>query len=214
MGQASFVMFAAAVPAVLAVAGAFAQEPGTQAAPPMTGPVLAAPPTPNATPSCCRASAGTVVLLELATTLSSAERQRGDRFALRLAAPLLVDGRELVPAGTNAVGEVIHAARSKGGGAPGELLLAARYVEFQGRQVPLRGMKLAATGQNRTGDALVAACLFRPFAMFMHGREIVIPAGTHVEAKLAQDFISDPAPSPPGDTSIVPQPDAAPQPKE
>ena len=132
------------------------------------------------------APAGTVLDLEVTDALDSAHSHRGDHFAIALRNPLVVDGVLLLPAGVTGVGEVVHAAPSRGGGKPGELILAARYLELDGRQVPLRGMKLGAVGQDRTQASLAVGMVLGPFGQLVHGRESVVPKGFPAQAKLAQ----------------------------
>lgn len=132
--------------------------------------------------------AGTLVELEIDQVLSSAAQKRGDRFVIKLHAPILHGETVLMPTGTGGVGEIIHAERSRGGGKPGELLIAARYLDAGGVQVPLRGLKFGGQGKDNSDVALGAAMAIGLFAHFIRGREIEIPAGTVVTAKLAQDF--------------------------
>lgn len=151
---------------------AFAQEPATS---PVTDPaangMLAIP-------------AGTQVTIEITEPLSSSTRKRGDMFKLALAEPLVLDGSELLPAGTTGSGEIVHAASARGGGAPGELLIAARTLDGPNGTVLLRGFKLGATGEDNSGMALGVSIAAGPFAMFIRGREIEIPAGTRGFAKV------------------------------
>lgn len=152
---------------------------------------------------CCRAPAGTIVEIEIAQPLSSGQQKRGDRFPIRLHAPLRAGQSVLIPAGVEGIGEVVHAEPSRGGGKPGEMLLAARYLEHDGRQVLLRAFKLGGRGGDNSGAALGASFAIGPFALFIHGNEIEIPAGTIATAKLAQDVaatgaegLGSPAPVP------------------
>lgn len=188
---------AAALAALLVVPVAQAQDaaaaplPTTTPAPttqPVAAPAAADASLTAAPAPCCRLAAGSVVELQLGESLSSARHKRGDRFALRLSRPLAVEGAEPIPAGTPAVGEVVHGARSRGGGHPGELLIAGRYLEFNGRQIPLRGLSVGQSGRDQINGAMGAAFLIGPFAMFVRGREIEIPADTALHAKLAQDL--------------------------
>lgn len=150
-----------------------------------------------ATPTaCCHVASGTLIALEIVDPVTSWERKRGDKFALRLATPLVVNGVELIPAGTPGIGEVVHAAAARGGGAPGELLIAARSLDVRGQTVPLRGLKLGATGGDNTGMALGVSFAAGPFAMFIRGHEIEIPALTRVVAKVAADTTLAPATTP------------------
>lgn len=167
-------------------------------------------PSTDAAPDCRCAPAGTPVLIEVADTLVSDERQPGETFALRLAQPLILDGTTVLPAGTPGGGEIVHAAKARGGGRPGELLLAARYLEAGGRRIALRGLKLGAAGQDRSGTALATSFVAGPFALFVHGSEMVIPAGTPALAKLAEAVplpLSTPGgTTPPGATPAVSTP--------
>lgn len=136
----------------------------------------------------CSLAAGTLVELEITELLSSARQKRGDKFALKLHAPVSCNGEILIDVDTTGVGEIVHAEPSHGGGKPGELLLAARYLERDGTRWPLRGLKFGGNGQDNTKAALAASFALGPFAHFIHGKEIEIPAGTVVTAKLAQEF--------------------------
>lgn len=150
--------------------------------------------TPAPSVTCCSLPDGTIVDLEIVDVLNSSRQRRGDRFAIRVTVPVLVDGQTVIPAGTTGIGEVVHAAAARSGGAPGELLIAARTLDVGGQSVPLRGLKLARTGQDNTAMAIGASVAIGPFAMFIRGREIEIPASTEVVAKLAGDVVLSPAP--------------------
>ncbi len=140
------------------------------------------------THSCCHVAANTVVELELTDPVSSKDRKHGDQFGLRLHSPLMLNGVIVLPAGTPGIGEVVHADRARGGGKPGELILAARYLQVGGGQLPLHGMKLGIHGKDNSQKALAASIAIGVWAEFIHGGEIEIPAGTTALAKLAQDF--------------------------
>ena len=139
--------------------------------------------------------AGTVVFVEINETVGSKVFKRGDKFNLRLAAPILLEGRVVVPAGVTGVGQVIDAAPSGALGKPAKLLVAARYLDLNGAQIPLRSLQLGRAGVDNT-NAIMAAS-FVPYvgllAMFMHGGEIDIPTGTLGQAKLAVDLDVPPA---------------------
>jgi len=201
-----FSIVLAALFATVMMVRANAQTPATAPAIPATTsvasePTTQAPPALAASPDGRLFAAGTPVELEILTPINSSQHKRGDKFDLRLSSPLARDGAICVPAGTTGAGEVVHAMPARGGGKPGELLLAGRYLDFTGQRIPLRGMKAAATGDANYGAALGASFAIGPFAMFIRGREIEIPAGTRVTAKLAQDLVlqvcSTPAVDPP-----------------
>lgn len=152
--------------------------------------------------TCCRLAAGTVIDLEVGEPLDSATQQRGNHFLLRVASPVLVDDRVVIPAGTSVVGEIVHADHAHGGGQPGELILAARTVELGAQRVPLRGFRLGqpTTGGDTTQAAMAASFALGPFAQFIHGHEIHIPIHARGTAKLAQDTVlsaaADASPAP------------------
>lgn len=177
-------LFCAAAPA--------AAQTDPTAAPPATAPAAA-----PADPGRPHVASGTPVDIEIAEAISSKVIKRGDKFALRLAYPILLDGKVIVPAGVTGVGQVVDVAASGALGRPAKLLLAARYLDFNGRQIPLRTLQLGRGGTDNS-DAIMAAG-FVPYvgmlAMFVHGGEIEIPVGWRAQAKLAAD-IDAPTPAP------------------
>lgn len=173
-------------------------------APPPAHEASAAMPAPAS--MCCVLAAGTSVEIEIAEPLGSASHQRGQAFRIRLRSPVVVDGQVVVPAGTEGLGEVIHAERSRGGGKPGELLVAARHLEYGAIRIPLRGLKLGGAGRDTTHAALAVATLVGPFAHFVKGREIEIPVGTPGIAKVAAGIaVPPPAEGDPAPADAVPQ---------
>lgn len=138
--------------------------------------------------ACCRIADGTAVTIEILEPLSSALVKRGDKFRLRLAETVLVEGKPVLASGIEGVGEIVHAEKSRSGGKAGELLIAARYLETPGTPTPLRALKLGGKGKDNTNAALATSFALGPLALFVHGREIVIPAGTLAQAKIAQEL--------------------------
>lgn len=127
--------------------------------------------------------------------MSSVRHHRGDAYKLRTTTAIVVDGQTLAPAGTEVVGAVVHANKSRSGGQAGELLLAARSMQVGDAHVPLKGMKLGASGQDRSTSALAASFVIGPLAMFMRGQEVEIPAHTRAHAKVAADVSFAPPPA-------------------
>ena len=74
----------------------------------------------------------TPIHIEILADLGSATSHSLDPFPIRLADPIIVDGVEVVAAGSDGQGEVVHAKKSGGSGTPGELVLAARWIEACG----------------------------------------------------------------------------------
>lgn len=140
-------------------------------------------------PSAIRIPAGTVVEVELTEPLSSESSQQEQLFGLRLAAPIIIDGQEVVPAGAPGGGEVIDAARSAFGGRPGRLIISGRYIEIGGERVRIRGMQITAAGEHRANTALAVSMI--PYAgiagIFIEGGKVEIPAGARGTARIAVD---------------------------
>lgn len=154
-------------------------------------------------PACCRIPANTVVDLEILDLLNSSRQQRGDKFRFRVVTPVLIDGIVRVAVGAPGIGEIVHAAAARGGGAPGELLIAARSLDIEGQAVALRGLKLGVTGGDNSGMALGVAFAAGGFAFFIRGHEIEIPIGTRVTAKVAHDVSLSPTIAFPATTVLI-----------
>ncbi len=145
----------------------------------------------------------TPVEIAIDAPLGSKLSKTGELFSFHLAKPIILDGVEVIPAGTTGQGEVIHAKKGGGGGAPGELVLAARYLQVGDRQLRLRSLKLEAIGLDNMGtvvglNAVAAGTI--PLAgmigLFINGGEKNLAKGTILPAKTAEAFaIEMPAPA-------------------
>lgn len=137
-------------------------------------------------------AANTVIELETIDAVSSRTSKTGDFFKLKVRADVrAADGAILIPAGTPALGQVVHAARSGGGGKGGELILAARFVELGQGQVKLRS-GFGAAGKARVGATLATSMVVGPFAMLIKGKDLELPAATPLSARLGEDTIFTP----------------------
>lgn len=159
------------------------QDAAAPASPPLAVPVV---PDSNGA-SLLRVPATTIVDIEIMEPLSSKTATIDATFPIRLVMPVMVDGRELIPAGTTGVGQVVHAARSGGGGRAGELLLAARYLDLNGVRVPLRRFRLGGSGAQKTDEAFAAGMVVAFGQLLVRGKEIEFPAGTRANAIVAAD---------------------------
>jgi hypothetical protein len=129
----------------------------------------------------------TPVALVMDAEISSATSKPGDRFPFHVAEDVKQGDVVLIPAGSGGEGEVVDAAKAKNGGRAGKLVLAARFVTVDGKPVRLRSFT-AGSGKDRSNASYSVAVTVSAWAMFMHGGEIVIPAGTEVNAKTAEDI--------------------------
>lgn len=137
----------------------------------------------------------TPVTLELLAPLGSKLSKSGDNFPIRLAEPIVVDGQILIAAGALGVGEVVHAKKAGGSGAPGELVLAARHLDVCGRRLRLRSMHVAPTGRSKVNTVntinVASAAALPPVGLvgfLIRGGQVDVPQGTIADAKTAEAF--------------------------
>lgn len=136
--------------------------------------------------ACCTIPAETGVAIEITEPLTSMHSRTGQLFAIRLAEPIVVEGRTLVPGGVTGVGEVVHAARGGAvSGSAGELIVAARYLDFAGLRIPLHRTNLARSGSYQRFGPLYS----------MQGGGVRVEAGTRVHVVVRGD-VQVPAPAP------------------
>lgn len=165
----------AGAPVVALIIAALAQAPA------------AVPETPVAEGH-VRIPAGTVLTIEIVDALSSKTAQIDQYFAIRLAEPLVINGREMLPAGIAGRGQVIHAAKARAMGKPGELSLAARTLDCGGTAIALRGFRLGGQGKNNSTAIVLgnaAAGVFAAPLMFVSGGEKISPSGVLGTARTA-----------------------------
>lgn len=155
-----------------------------------------APPLPNVAdpaPAALSVPALTPVDLEILAPLNSKTSKIGEMFPIKLSAPLMLGDQVIIPAGATGEGEVIHAAKARAAGKPGELILAARYIEHEGQRIRLRSFNFgpASTGKSHVDTAHAinvasAAVPIVPVVLFIVGGQVDVPAGTAAHAKLAE----------------------------
>lgn len=199
---------------VMAGMVALAARPAVAQTSPEPVPAAASPDVPAAPPpspsAACPSDAKcipalTVVTVKIGATLGSKLSVSGQAFPITLAEPITVDGQQLIPAGVTGMGEVVHAKKT-GVGVGGELVLAARYLDFNGQQIKLRSMQVGGKGKdNQALTFAVGATVGLP-ALFIRGKHIEVPEGSLATAKIAAQV-------------VLPQPQAAgvpatPEPKD
>lgn len=141
----------------------------------------------------------TPVLLQITTDINSKTAKIGEMFPIKLAGPIAIDGKLVVDQGITGQGEVVHAAKARAAGKAGELILAARYLDWNGTRIPLRTFKYGPeTGESRVTEAVGAAVVIAaPVALFIAGGEKQVPAGTMATAKVSADVFIPALPSAP-----------------
>jgi hypothetical protein len=144
----------------------------------------------------------TLVTLELVQEISTSNASPDDFFELRVAEPVLLEGRVLIPAQARGQGQVVDAQGGGVFGSPAKLQLAIRYVEVDGEQLPLRFYQpMMGEDKSKQGMAMGMIPVVGLFAPFVHAGDIILPPGTRLIAKVAKDISIFP-PSPPPDPLV------------
>jgi len=132
---------------------------------------------------------GTEVPLRLSQELTTQGKKLrvGDRFHLETSEPVLVQGINVIPVGSPAVGEITDA-RNKGmWGKSGHLGARILYVTVNGRQIRLSGAFDDKGVAGGVGAVAVSAIVFLPAGFFMTGTSARVPAGTIIKSFVDED---------------------------
>lgn len=176
--------------AALVAVQATAPQPHVQAtaAQVAPAPVVAAPiAAPVAINAVLRV--GTEVPLRLRHELTTKGKQLrvGHRFQLESSEPVIINGVNVIPVGSPAVGEVTSV-RNKGmWGKSGHLGARILYVTVNGRQIRLSGAFDDKGVAGGIGAVAVSAIVFLPAGFFMTGTSALVPAGTIIKSFVDED---------------------------
>ena len=157
--------------------------PAQVAAPPAAAPI-APPAVTNAV-----LRVGTEVPLRLLEELTTKGKKLrvGDRFHLETSEPVMVQGVNVIPVGSPAVGEITDA-RNKGmWGKSGHLAGRILYVTVNGRQIKLSGAFDDKGVAGGVGAVAVSAIVFLPAGFFMTGTSAKVPAGSTIKSFVDED---------------------------
>jgi hypothetical protein len=163
---------------------AFAQvDPAATTPAPIVAPAVAPVEAVVAQPVEARLPANTDVLLRLNGGLNSQDQRMGDTFPLTVVNDVSVDGHVVIPAGTRAMGQVTWRTGRGGFGKSGKLEISMRYLDLNGRRIPLTGF-FRQVGEGNTAatvGALVAAGVIG--GLVVHGHTARIPEGREFTAR-------------------------------
>lgn len=171
-----------------------AETPPDAAAPVAEAPAPAGLLLPKTTP----------LIIAIDKEMGSKISQTGETFPIRLVQAVSVDGVEVLPAGITGQGEVVHAKKAGLAGAAGELVLAARYLDLNGRRIELRSFRFMEAGetalgkgQDNTGMSNLTTAIAGPIGFFIGGGNTNVLPGTIANAKTRNDETFDrPGPAP------------------
>jgi hypothetical protein len=149
-----------------------------------TAAAIAAPATTSAV-----LRVGTEVPLRLSEELTTQGKKLrvGQRFHLETSEPVIVQGINVIPVGSPAVGEITDV-RNKGmWGKSGHLAGRILYVTVNGRQIRLSGAFDDKGVAGGIGAVAVSAIVFLPAGFFMTGTSAKVAAGSIVKGFVDED---------------------------
>lgn len=153
------------------------------------------------------APAGSKLELMVVDEVSTKIAKVGDRFLLRLAQPLVVGDRVVIPRGTQAWGEVTDARANGIAGKSGKLATRLLHLDFNGEKLPLNGTPGGA-GQGGNLQIVLATLALTPWGLIAKGNNAKLKAGDIVPGYLAAPYPAAPAPA--AITPIATEPVATP----
>ena len=160
--------------------------------------------------------ANTEIILSVNEELNSRRSHEHDTFNLSVVNDVRLGDYVVIPAGTRAVGEITWLTGRGMFGKSGKMDVALRYIDLNGRQIPIEGT-FRQEGEGNTVATVAAVVLVAPIAgLFITGHSAVIPAGrqltVHTREALAVSLPADATTSNPVRVSLASAPaaDAAP----
>lgn len=130
---------------------------------------------------------GTAVEMVSEQLLSSKSARIGDRFPLRVAEDVKVNGYTVIPAGARGIGEVTMVDKKGMFGKSGKIATRVLYVNVGNHRIGLAGQADDA-GSGGTAGVVAAAILFWPAAPFVTGRSANLPPGTRMTGWVENDM--------------------------
>jgi hypothetical protein len=139
--------------------------------------------------------AGARVELMVINEVSTKIAKPGDRFLLKLAQPLAVGDRIVIPRGTKAWGEVLDARANGIAGQSGKLATRLLHIDYNGLLLPIRG-DMKRTGQNGNLQIVMATLALTPWGLVAKGNNAKLKAGDLIDGVLVDDFVPSAVPPP------------------
>lgn len=133
--------------------------------------------------------ANTEVLLSMNETITTKgdALDVGSTFALSVVHDVMLGDYVIIPAGARAMGEVTWMTSKGAFGKSGKMDIALRYVEVNGRRIPLTGT-YRQEGEGNTVATVGGVIAAGVFAAFITGKSGVIPQGRELMARTKSDL--------------------------
>lgn len=120
----------------------------------------------------------TTIPLEFKEKVVSGMNAKGSTFKMEVMEDIRVDDTVVIPKGTAVFGEVVDSKKAGMLGKAGVLVLSARYIHLDQRDIRLHSA-LGAAGDSRIGLAF--------FVPFVRGADATVEQGTRVTVRTASD---------------------------
>lgn len=130
----------------------------------------------------------TPVRLMVLNEVSTKDHAAGHRFPLRVNEAVVVDGRELIPVGATAWGELTDAEKSGNVGKRGKLEATLSHIDLDGRSIPLEG-GTTSDGKSGKGETILGVLAMGPLGLFAKGNNAKIKAGEMMTAFVSEDVV-------------------------
>ena len=199
--------------AIVSIPATAQAQDSARAAAPIAAPVAVPAAMPAATPafSASPIRAGTPIALKMSEEVTTRNKvaKIGQRFQLEVLQPVLVNGAEVIPAGTPARGE-LTSVRNKGmWGKSGKLEAKLLFARTNGRQVRLSG---SFDDKGTTGTAgVIGAIVMAPIvSFFVTGTSATLSMGMPVNGFIDEDVdMNAPVAAPVAPSAVEPTVPAA-----
>jgi hypothetical protein len=129
--------------------------------------------------------------------VNSRSAKVGDRFKLRVDAPVMIDGVVAIPVGATALGEVVTVSGTSAAGGRGQLSLRLLYVDTPFGQVALSGTQ-GSEGKGNTGGVVLGVLGFGLLGLLNKGGNAMFKAGDIISGYIESGETSAQAPFPVG----------------
>lgn len=136
-------------------------------------------------------AAGTPVRLMTAGPIDSRNLRQGQRFALVVAADVVVDGKVVIAKGTAATGEVASITEKGMFGKGAAFTIQPAFIDLPGQRVTLTGEHVQQ-GKKQVAAAAATTLLITSFGMFITGKSATLPAGSELQAFVRTEAVLSP----------------------
>jgi hypothetical protein len=152
----------------------------------------ALPPASDRTPR-YYVPAGTPIMLNTRSQVSTKENKSGDEIYLDVAESVIFRGQVVIPAGAVVVGKIVGAERNGHFGKQGKINIKLSYVQTPWGPVKLQGNQYSE-GKSGVAASVATIAFVSWLGFLIHGTSATIPYGTKVQAYLAEPLMFDTSP--------------------